>query len=120
MKMTDDVEKKLLTLCNRLNGEQQQALLSYAEFLAGRAPAGQAPYVMAAIPRPKPKPENESVVMAIKRLTRVYPMLDRRKLMGPTSMLMSQHALQGRPATEVIAELEIIFERHFRESNGDV
>jgi len=117
--MTDDAEQKLLALCRRLNGEQQQALLSYAEFLAGREPAGKAADELAATLRPEPKPENESVVMAIKRLTRVYPMLDRRKLMGPTSMLMSQHALQGRPATEVIAELEIVFERHFRESSSD-
>lgn len=54
--------------------------------------------------------------MAIKRLTRTYPMLDRRKLMGPTSLLVSQHALQGRPAAAVIDELEMVFARHYRES----
>jgi hypothetical protein len=74
--------------------------------------------VAAASPQPEARPEGESVVMAIKRLTRTYPMIDRRKLMGPTSLLMSQHALQGRAATEVIDELEVVFERHYRETAG--
>jgi len=116
MTMADDTEKKLLQLCRRLNAENRRSLVAYAEFLAGREPA--APAASAPIPQSEPGPENESVVMAIKRLTRVYPMLDRRKLMGPTSDLISQHALQGRPAADIIAELEIVFERHYRES-GD-
>jgi hypothetical protein len=54
--------------------------------------------------------------MAIKRLTRTYPMLDRRKLIGRTSQLMAEHALQGRAAVEVIDELEMVFERYYRDT----
>ncbi len=117
MTMSNDTEKKLLQLHRSLSAENRRSLMAYAEFLAGREP------VAAAAPAPMPQleqvPENESVVMAIKRLTRVYPMLDRRRLMGPTSELISQHALHGRPAAEIIAELEIVFERHYRESGGN-
>jgi hypothetical protein len=54
--------------------------------------------------------------MAIRRLTRTYPMLDRRKLMGQTSQLMAEHALQGRAVVEVIEELELLFARHYHDA----
>lgn len=117
--MAETEEQALLSLFRRLAGEDRHALLAYAEFLAGRGKSPDTAGVLPAVPQHEPRPEGESVVMAIKRLTRVYPMLDRRRLMGPTSLLMSQHALQGRPAAEVIEELEIMFERHYRESAGD-
>ena len=112
-------EQTLLSLFRRLAGEDRHALLLYAEFLVLRGKPAEASAAVAAQPQPEPRPAGESVVMAIQRLARVYPMLDRRKLMGPTSQLMSQHALQGRPAAEVIEELEIVFESHYRESAGN-
>lgn len=118
--MAADPEQELLALFRMLSGDDRHALLAHAQFLAART--GQTPAAVdapPAVPQPEPRPDGESVVMAIKRLTRVYPMLDRRRLMGPTSLLMSQHALQGRPAPEVIEELEIVFERHYRESSGN-
>jgi hypothetical protein len=57
--------------------------------------------------------------MAIKRLTQTYPMLDRRKLFGDTSKFVAQHALEGRPAMEVIDELEIVFAKHFEKVRGE-
>lgn len=117
--MAGDAEQELLALFRRLSGDDRHALLAYAQFLAARDEKnGAGTEAPPAVPQPEPRPEGESVVMAIRRLTRVYPMLDRRKLMGPTSLLMSQHALQGRPAPEVIEELEIVFERHYRETAG--
>jgi hypothetical protein len=41
-------------------------------------------------------------------------MLDKAKLLNETSALMAQHVMQGRPAEEVIDELEIVFEMHYR------
>ncbi|MGE0557367.1 MAG: hypothetical protein AB7O69_03735 [Burkholderiales bacterium] len=118
--MTADPEQELLALFRRLSGDDRNALLAFAQFLAARdEQTGVAAVAAPTEPQPEPRPDGESVVMAIKRLTRVYPMLDRRKLMGPTSLLMSQHALQGRPAPEVIEELEVVFERHYRESSGN-
>ena len=51
----------------------------------------------------------ESVVAAIRRLSTSYPMLDRRRLLNVTSSRMTQHTLHGRPAPEVIDELEQVF-----------
>lgn len=118
--MGDDAEARLLAVFRVLAAPDRHALQAYAEFLAVRGVAvnTQADSVAdagAVSPQPEARPDGESVVMAIKRLTRTYPMLDRRKLMGPTSLLMSQHTLQGRVATEVIDELEVVFERHYLE-----
>ena len=100
----------LLAAFDRLDQGQQDALMDFAAVLAGRDDIA-APAVM----RTEPRPADESVVAAIKRLTRVYPAAERRRLMGPVSMLMAQHALQGRAATEVIDELEAVFERQHAE-----
>ena len=103
-------DRKLLDLFEQLAPEQQERLIAFAEFLSGGVTepdsANREP---AAIPRP----EDETVTMAIRRLVRTYPMLDRRKLMVEASEFMAQHALQGRPAAEVIDELENLFVRHF-------
>ncbi len=107
-------EKQLLAAFQLLSGDDRRALLAFAEFLITRSDTGKAGKPVTDLP-PEPRPAGESVVMAIKRLTRTYPALDRRKLMGPTSQLMSQHALQGRAAAQVIDELEIVFEAHYRE-----
>jgi len=111
--VADDRQRTLLAAFEQLDGAQQDMLLELAAFLMSRnavvAPAAAA---MTA-PQPEPRPATESVVVAIRRLSRTYPMLDRRKLMGPTSQLMAQHALQGRAAAEVIDELELMFERHY-------
>ena len=56
--------------------------------------------------------------MAIRRLVRIYPMLDRKRLMVDASRFMAQHALNGRPAHEVIDELEKVFARHYEEHKG--
>ena len=98
----------LLAAFDRLDQAQQDALMDFAAVLAARDDTA-APAVM----RPEPRPPDESVVAAIKRLTRVYPAAERRRLMGPVSMLMAQHALQGRTAAEVIDELEAVFERDY-------
>ncbi|MDP1536401.1 MAG: hypothetical protein Q8L95_04385 [Burkholderiales bacterium] len=109
-----DRQQALLAAFEQLDGAQRDMLLEFAAFLAARATVAPATPVTA--PQPEPRPAVESVVVAIKRLTRTYPLLDRRKLMGPTSQLMAQHALQGRAAAEVIDELEVMFERHYEET----
>ena len=103
-------ERKLLDLFGRLAPEQQDKLITFAEFLNGNAPDAAAASDPLAIPRPA----GETVTMAIRRLTRSYPMLDRRKLMAEASQFMAQHALEGRPAVEIIDELEGVFARHYQ------
>jgi len=111
--VANERQQALLAAFGRLDERQQEMLLEFAAFMAARNAAA-AP-VMAPL-QPEPRPAEESVVLAIKRLSRSYPQLDRRRLMGPTSQLMAQHALQGRAAAEVIDELEVLFELHYRET----
>ena len=110
-------DRKLLELFEQLAPEQQERLIAFAEFLSdGVTEPGTAGGEPASIPRP----ENETVTMAIRRLVRAYPMLDRRKLMVEASEFMAQHALQGRPAREVIDELEALFARHYEQHKSEV
>ncbi len=105
----------LLAVFDRLDARRQDTLMEFATTLAARD--GDA---MPAVIRPGPRPADESVVAAIKRLIRVYPAAGRRRLMAPASMLMAEHALQGRPAKEVIDELEMMFERgHAKTARND-
>lgn len=101
----------MLAAFDGLDEAQQDALMDFAALLAARGDGSPA-----AVMQPEPRPVDESVVAAIRRLTRSYPAAERRRLMGPASMLMAQHVLQGRAAVEVIDELETVFERHHLEA----
>jgi hypothetical protein len=92
--------------------------MAFAEFLAGRSEERGREDLEAGTPaEPKsiPRPETESVVAAIKRLSETYPMLDRSLLLTDTSSLMTAHLMKGREAPDVIDELEELFARHYQE-----
>lgn len=109
-------QQALLAAFDRLDEARQDALLDFAGVLAARDD-GCAPALTRS--GPEPRPADESVVAAIKRLTRSYPAAGRRRLMGPASMLMAQHALQGRVVAEVIDELEVLFARHHEQKSAE-
>jgi len=108
-------QRRLLGLFRRLGDTDRAMLLAFAEFLAARRKAGQSAQAdTVAVPRAIPRPAGESVVAAIKRLSDTYFMLDRSVLLTDTSALMAAHLLQGRPAEEVVDELEDLFAAHYR------
>lgn len=105
--------KRLLLLFRSLSEPRQQALLDYADFLAGKEGAE----VAAAPPSEPlqiPRPEKENVVKAIQRLTQTYPMLERNQVFHEASSQMTRHLIHGVPAVEVVDELERIFERQYQ------
>lgn len=102
--------KKLLAYYRELPDEVAQQLLDFAEFLALRY---QVEVKEIASPEEITRPDKESVVIAVKRLSATYPMLDKDKLLNETASLVSQNMLQGRDSIEVIDELEVIFRRHY-------
>lgn len=113
-------EKKLLKLFSELNDGDRDTLLAFAEFLRSRSPREAKPAKEVPPPEPIPRPENETVVGALKRLSASYSMLDKSKMLHETSGLMAQHLMQGRAAVEVIDELEIVFQRYYeRLVDGD-
>ncbi len=87
---------RLSDIYAKLGEQERRSLLDYAEFLLQRQQdAGESePITAPAEPELQPRPESESVVAAIKRLTRSYPMLEKQALFSGTSELMSAHLLQ--------------------------
>ncbi len=111
-------EKQLVGLFLKMSALDQVALLAFADFLSQRAVPNEV-----AVPAPEveellepvdiPRPKDERVVAAVKRLSRTYPMLNKNKMLGDTSTLMTGHIMQGRKAKEVIDELESLFRREY-------
>lgn len=112
----DRFEKRLLAVVRDLPDEGQEQILAFAEFL--RVRLGEVKPLAPSEPLPIPRPEQESVVRAIKRLAASYPMLDRGKMLNETSALMTQNVMGGRPNAEVIDDLERLFRRHFEAYQG--
>ena len=104
-------EKQLLNLYRSLPKEARHTLLDFARFLVERYPPE---VVTVAEPLGIPRPSEESVIAAVKRLSATYPMLNKDTMLHETSALVAQHLIQGREATEVIDELEIIFLQRFQ------
>jgi hypothetical protein len=104
-------ERRLLDLFRTLDQAQRETLLDFSEFLASRRPAAEP------VPREPldiPRPDQESVVKAIRRLMATYPMLEKDRLFHETAHHMTQHVVQGKAAGEVIDELEITFRQHYQ------
>jgi hypothetical protein len=110
-------EKRLIGLLRQLQDSDRATLLTFAEFLVTRT-AENPPETPPRL-NPLPRPVNETVIGAIKRLSATYPMLDKAKMLNDTSRLMSKHIMEGKSATEVIDELEMVFERHYHVLNAD-
>ncbi len=106
-------KQRLLRLYQRLGERERASLLDFAEYLASRGGGGEAQTPIAE-PNPMPRPEEESLIAAIRRLRAGYPMLNSEALLNDVSALMAQHTMQGRPADEVIDELEALFDSHYR------
>lgn len=102
--------QRLQDIFRQLPPAEQDMLLAFAEFLHSRMSV-----VSEIPPEPQllPRPQKESVIGAVKRLSKSYPMLDKHKMLDETSALISQHVLQGRDKVEVIDELELVFLRHY-------
>ncbi len=111
-------QRRLLALFSSLGAQDRASLLAFAEFLAARAVPAAEPMDVAE-PRVVPRPERESVIAAIRRLSEGYHMLDKSLMLHETSALMSAHVLQGKPAAEVIDELEQLFVTHFERYRAD-
>jgi len=122
--MTPEQKDAFSNLVDKLSAVDQVTLLRFAEFLSCQstrqfatpvATTNTPAPVEVPEPEPVPRPADERVVAAVKRLSRTYFMLDKKKMLGVTSDLVTQHVLQGRDAVEVIDELEDLFSQHYRQ-----
>jgi hypothetical protein len=107
--------RELDALISQLGEEHQQAVVDYATFLVQQYKI-QDPVKKGFKPETIARPEQETVIAAIKRLKKTYYMLDTDNLLDETSSLMGQHIMHGRTATDVINDLQSLFEEKYAEN----
>jgi len=105
------LEDTILKSLRQLPEAQQQVLADYAEFLCQRYAIEEDS--VAQIPLDIPRPQEESVVKAIKRLSKTYPMLDSKELFEKTSSLMMRNLMHGEGNSVLIDEMEVYFEQTY-------
>ncbi len=103
--------KKITQLFSALNEQDQQTLIAFAEFLHANKTS---PIEEIAKPKIIPPIDDESVIAALKRLSVMYSMLDKTKMLNEASELVSQHVMQGRDKADVIKSCEKLFEDHYQ------
>jgi hypothetical protein len=104
--------QKIKRLLSQLDEAHQQAVFDFATFLVQQYSVDK-PRETDREPAAIERPERETVIAAIKRLKKTYPMLDTDILLNDTSALMGQHILKGREASDVIDELQSIFQAKY-------
>ena len=128
---TPSATERLTRLFTALDEADRRTLLAFAEFLAagGRPPLVPCSHLdtppdpataQPQEPTPLPLPEQEKVIAAIRRLTLTYPMLDHGPMLHETSALMTAHVLHGRPAAQVIDDLEALFRDKYQDYRATV
>ncbi len=106
--------REIKLLLAQLEDSHQQAIVDYADFLVQRYKvenSGDRDLKPESIERPG----QETVIAAIKRLKKTYYMLETNTLLNETSVLMGQHILKGREASDVIDELQSIFQTQYKQ-----
>ena len=98
----------------QLSQTHQQSVVDFAAYLVEQYPQDSVSDQIYD-PRPVERPDEETVVGAIKRLKQTYHMLDTDELLNQASDLMGQHILQGRAAESVIDDLQDLFESRYEE-----
>lgn len=102
---------QLKKIFDTLDAERQQSLLDYAEFLQIKGGL-----VKREIGEPLdiPRPDEETVVGAIKRLKQTYPMIESMSVFSKASGLMTEHMVNGRDSVEVIEEMQLLFHTEYK------
>jgi hypothetical protein len=118
--LMESPDEQLLAVWCQLGAADRAAVLAFAEFLQQRGTTADqrpVPPPTARIPEPEAikRPAEESVVAALKRLSKTYPMMDKSEMLRATSDLVATHIMQGTEAGAVIDQLEDIFSEHYRQ-----
>jgi len=105
--------KQLIKIYQQLPATEQSTLFAFAEFLLNRAgESSESEPILE--PDMIPRPTQETVIGAVKRLSKSYPMLDKSALLNEISTLVTANLVQGRDRAEVIDELEIVFSNAYK------
>lgn len=115
-------ERKLIKVFKTLDDDSKKSLLAFAEFLSTRESSENSINDVEGVPSEPldiPRPDGESVVKAIKRLSKTYPMVDKENILHPISAVMTSHVMQGKKANEAIDELQILFLTEYNKTKNE-
>ncbi len=101
----------LIDIYQAMDDNRKKSLSDFADFLYAQAEP-----VAKEIQPPEdvPRPEQETVVGAIKRLKVTYHMVESMAVFSAASSLMTDHMVKGRDVVEVIDEMEVLFEAAYK------
>lgn len=137
-------EQRLLEILRSLPEAEAGSLVDYAEFLLLRAPqkqrlqtlssdaAGASMAGLSSMPTALskvepdtsieladiPRPETETIIGAVKRLSETYHMLSKDKMLHETADLVGQSMMGTRDTADVIDDLEQVFRRYYEKQFG--
>ncbi len=99
-----------------MSQEHKRSLVDFAEFLKQKTRQSEQNFESQEKLQPlkQPRPDEENIINAIKRLRASFFMLNTDTLLDETSSLMTQHIVHGREAVEVIDDLETLFDQHYQ------
>lgn len=99
--------QQLTDLYESMDDERKLSLCDFADFLYAKAEP-----ISKEIPAPEDvsRPQEETVVGAVKRLKIKYHMVESMTVFSAASSLMTDHMVKGRDVVEVIDEMEQLFE----------
>ena len=101
----------LIDLYQAMDDSRKKSLSDFADFLYAQAE----PIAKEILPPDDvPRPEQETVVGAIKRLKVTYHMIESMAVFSEASALMTDHMVKGRDVVEVIDEMEVLFEEAYK------
>jgi len=108
--------QRLTHLMEGMSHEHKRSLVDFAEYLKQKSqqPSQKLEPEEKLKPLVQPRPDEENIINAIKRLRASFFMLNTDVLLNETSSLMTQHIVQGRDAVEVIDDLETLFDQHYQ------
>ena len=115
--MSDDIEQVLMKAFHRMTPTARCTLLDFADYLSRRHPVVAPP--VSEQPLPVPRPVEESVIAAIRRLAKTYPMLDSDNIFSAATTLMTRHVMGQQATVEVIDELEAMFKACYDDLHRD-
>ena len=115
--MSDDIEQALLKAFGRMTPSAQCTLVDFADYLSRRHSVA-APSISQQ-PLQVPRPVEESVIAAIQRLAKTYPMIDSDNVFSAATTLMTRHVMGQQATVEVIDELEAMFKARYDDLQRD-
>lgn len=102
--------KNMIEIFDTLDDERRTSLVDYAQYLQSK---GGLVEKEIGEPLDIPRPEEETVVGAVKRLKLTYPMIESMSVFSAASSLMTENMVNGRDVIEVIDDMEKLFDESF-------